>query len=63
MFNGLKRQVIQEVINELELLCIEYDAKEAVKSGLGEDATFEIGTGYGLRKARKVARNIQDKYK
>jgi len=63
MFNGLKRQVIQEVINELELLCIEYDAQEEAKSMCGEDVTFEIGVGYGLRKARKAARNIQDKYK
>jgi len=63
MFNGLKRQVIQEVINEIEFLCIKYDAEEKVKSEFGEDVTFEIGVGYGLRKARKVARNIQDKYK
>lgn len=63
MFNGLKRQVIQEVVNELELLCIKYDVEEEVKSMCGEDVTFEIGVGYGLRKARKAACNIQDKYK
>ena len=51
------------MINELQDLCIEYDSKIEVKNGLGEDVTFEIGVGYGLRKARKAVRNIQDKYK
>lgn len=62
MFNISKIKAIQEVIDELELLCIEYDAKEEVKSGCGEDVVFEIGVEYGLRLARKAARNIQDKY-
>ena len=62
MFNGLKRQVIQEVINELQDLCIEHDAKIEVKNGSGEDVTFEAGIGSGLRQAIGRAYNIKNKY-
>lgn len=63
MFNSLKREVIQEVIDELQCLCIEYDAKREVKSSLGEDVTLEIGTGSGLRKAIGRVYDLKDKYR
>lgn len=63
MFNRLKREVIQEVIDELQDLCIEYDSKREVKSSLNEDVTFEAGIGSGLRKAIGKAREVKSKYK
>ena len=63
MFNVLKREVIQEVIDAIELLCVEYDAKEEAKSMCGDDVTFEIGIGFGLRTALRKVRDIKEQYK
>lgn len=63
MFNRLKRKIIQEVIDELKSLCIECDIKTEEKRELNEDATFEAGVGYGLRKAIRKASDMKTKYK
>ena len=63
MFNGLKRKVIQEVIDELKGLCVECDIKTEEKRESNEDATFESGIGYGLRKAIRKASDMKAKYK
>ena len=58
--NRLKREVIQEIIDELQSLCIEYDTKTDAKTAIGEDVTFEIGIGYGLRTVLKKVRDIEE---
>ena len=63
MFNGLKRKAIQEVIDELKVMCIEYDIKIEEKRESNKDATFEAGVGSGLRKAIRKASDVKTKYK
>ena len=63
MFNKLKREIIQEVINEFQDLCIKYDAEIGAKIELDKDVTFETGIGIGLRKAIGIAYDIKYKYR
>ena len=63
MLNKLKRKIITEVINELQDLCNEYDAKLGVKVGLDEDVTYEAGVCSGIRKAIGKVYDIKSKYR
>ena len=53
MFNKLKKRVIREIICELIDLCDYYDAQAGAKSFVGQDNTFEVGIGVGIRKAKE----------
>lgn len=62
MLKKMKRKVLQEVINELRDFCKAWDFEIEVKQECGDNVTFELGVGSGLRRAIAVVCDMRDRY-
>lgn len=62
MLKKIKRKILQEVINELWDFCKAWDLEREVKQECGDNVTFELGVGAGLRRAIGLVCDMRDRY-